>query len=209
MTRTFRPITPERLIDELADRIAGTRRQGAALRVAIDGAAAAGTATFAAELVAPLRERGCPATVVRAETFWRDASLRLEYGHEDPDAFLHWLDVPALRREVLDPLGPSGVGRFLPSLRDPATNRATRATPIDAEPNAVVLVAGALLFGSGLPFDYTVHLALTSGAVRRRTPSGEQWTLPALASYERETRPADLADLVVRLDDPARPAVGG
>ena len=208
MTR-FRPSSPQRLVDDLADRLATSTAQGPALRVAIDGADAAEPLALAAAIVDPLRERGRPVTVVAAETFWRDASLRLEYGREDVDEYLEWLDVAALRREVLDPLGPGGTGVFTPSLRDPTTNRATRAPATTAQHGAIVIVAGALLLGRGLPFDVSIHLALSPGALQRRTDPAAHWTLEAIARYEQQANPQQTADIVVRLDDPARPAVRG
>lgn len=203
----FRPISRPGLVAELAEIIATRPYQGHALRVALDGASASEPTVLARELIDALRERGRPVSVITADTFWRDASLRLEYGREDTESYLQWLDAAALRREVLDPLGPEGSGSFLPSLRDPLTNRATRAPAIKAESGAVVIVAGPLLLGRDLPFDLTVHLALTPGALERRTDSGSSWTLDALASYEAAVRPAEIADVVVRSDDPARLAV--
>ena len=207
MSRMYRPISRPGLVDELAELIAARPFEGAALRVALDGASASQPTVLARELVDPLRERGRPVTVLTAETFWRDASLRLEYGRHDSESYLQWLDAAALRREVLDPLGPGGSGLFLPSLRDPLTNRATRVPPIAAEPGSVVIVAGPLLLGRDLPFDLTVHLALTRGALERRTESSASWTLEALAEYEAAARPDEIADVVVRTDDPARLAV--
>lgn len=207
MTRVYRPISRPGLVGELAEIIAARPHEGAALRVAIDGASASEPTVLARDLIAPLRERGRPVTVITAETFWRDASLRLEYGREDADSYLQWLDAAALRREVLDPLGPGGSGMFLPSLRDPLTNRATRVPAVAAEPGAVVIVAGPLLLGHGLPFDLTVHVALSAAALARRTDSTSSWTLDALARYEAGARPAEVADVVVRADDPARLAV--
>jgi hypothetical protein len=142
---------------------------------------------------------------VSAEWFWRDASLRLEYGHTDVESYLSWLDAAALRREVLDPVVASG--RYLPSLRDPGTNRSTRAAPRTAPPGAVIIVSGAFLLRDGLPFDRTVHLAVSPAARARRTPADEAWTLPAFDRYDRETDPVGLADVVVRYDDPRHPAV--
>lgn len=207
MSRVYRPISRPGLVGELSEIIAARPYVGAALRVALDGAATTEPTILARDLVAPLRERGRPVTVITADTFWRDASLRLEYGREDPESYVQWLDGPALRREVLEPLGPGGSGRFLPSLRDPLTNRATRVAAIAAEPSAVVIVAGPLLLGRGLPFDLTVHLSVTAGALERRTDSASSWTLDALARYESGVRPAEIADVVIRTDDPVRLAV--
>jgi hypothetical protein len=146
---------------------------------------------------------GRPFIHVRGDRFWRDASLRLEYGHEDVESYLTWLDVDALRREVLT--GPT----YLPSLRDPVTNRSTRESPRPLPDNAVLVVSGPFLLGLGLPFDRSVHLAMSSAARSRHTPPQLAWTLPAFDQYDAEVSPADLADVVVRLEDPRRPAVRG
>jgi hypothetical protein len=195
------------LVEELADRIAPAMPERR-LPVAVDGAAAADPGRLAGALVDPLRVRGRPAMHLRSQDFLRAASLRLELGRTNPDGFYErWLDEPALRREVLDPLAPGGSGRVLPSLWDPVTDRATRAGYQSVPPRGVVLLSGELLLGGGLPFAFTVHVALSPAALARRTPPPEQWTLPAFARYEQEVDPARLADVVVRLDDPRRPAV--
>ena len=192
---------------ELADRIAACQPEHR-LRVAIDGADAADPGALAEQLVGPVRVRGRPAQVIRTSDFLRPASLRLELGRTNPDSYYErWLDDGGLRREVLDRLEPDGDARILPTLWDPVTDRATRADYQALPPAAVVLVAGPLLLGAGLPFDLTVHLALTPAALARRTPSDQHWTLPAFERYEVEVSPADIADVVVRLDDPRHPAV--
>ena len=174
------------------------------LRVAIDGAPAADPENLAEQVVLEFAPR-C-AVLVRADHFWRQASLRLEDGRHDADAWLHrWLDEAALRREVLDPCVE---GRpVLPALRDPVTDRSLRSAHVELPPDGLVIVAGSVLLGRGLPFDVAVHVQLTRAALARRTPEDQSWTLPALARYERERNPAALADLVVRWDDPLRPAL--
>lgn len=178
------------------------------VRVAVDGPPVAEPLLLALQVVGVLRTRGRPAVAIRAETFWRDTALRFEHGRTDPESFAtQWLDTSALRREVLDPLGPGGDGRYLPSLRDPATNRSTREPVHQAPDGLVVLVAGELLLGRGLPFDHAVHLALTPGARRRRTPADQAWTLAAYDRYDLEVDPAGVADVVIRYDDPSHPAI--
>ncbi|NUS18160.1 MAG: uridine kinase, partial [Streptomyces sp.] len=169
-----------------------------------------GTAALADDLAAALPALGHPVLRVRAECFWRPASLRLEYGHQDVDAYYRlWLDTGALRREVLDPLGPGGSGRALPSLRDPATDRATRAGYVDLPPGGVLVLDGPLLLGQGLPLDLTVHLRLSPAALERRTGPDDRWTLPAFERYDREVLPETTADIAVRADDPRHPAWTG
>jgi hypothetical protein len=202
-----RPIAPELLVEELADRLAADR-PGQWLRVAVDGPPPATPEGLAAALVDPLRARGRAAVHVAAGGFLRPASLRFEFGRDNPDAFyIGWLDEIGLRREVLDPLAPGGTGRVLPSLWDPVTDRATRAPYLTAPPGAVVLVSGQLLLGGALPFDVAVHLVVSPAALERRMPADLRWTMPAYARYAEEVDPAAFADVVVRVDDPRHPAL--
>jgi len=206
VTVRVRPVAPDALVEELAETIA--TRTGPRLRVAVDGAPSAGPGVLAAALVEALRVRGRFALHVPAGGFLRAASLRLERGRTNPDAFYEdWLDLGGLSREVLGPLGPGGTGRVLPSLWDPDTDRATRAGYVAVPAGGVVLVSGALLLGAGLDFDVTVHLAQSAATLARRADPGLAWTLPAYARYAEEVMPQLLADVVVRVDDPRHPAV--
>jgi hypothetical protein len=202
-----RPVSPDALTELLADLFATALGDGR-LRVAIDGAAAAHPDSLADAIVDPLRRRGVEALRVRSGDFLRPASLRFEHGRTDPDSYYRgWLDIGALQREVLAPLATNGTGRWLPTLWDPAADRATRAAFRAAPARAVLLVDGAFLLGAGLDFDLTVHLHLSPAALERRTEPEARWTLAAHARYATEIRPLDLADVVVRVDDPRHPAV--
>jgi hypothetical protein len=154
-----------------------------------------------------LRIAGRPPVVVDSAYFLRPASLRFERGRTDPDAFFDdWLDVAGLRRELLDPAGPGGSRQVVESLHDPVRDRATRAPYLTLAENAVILLHGPLLLGRGLPFDLTVHLRQSAAALARRVPDELSWTLPAYKRYDESVGPADI---VIRCDDPARPAVVG
>jgi hypothetical protein len=209
VTSAPRPVAADRLADEvtgIVDRAAATCPH--VLRVAVDGHPAAGGAALADALIDPLRSLGHPVLRVSGEWFLRPASVRLERGRTDPDAYYDdRLDLAALRREVLDPLGPGGSGRYLPTLWDPATDRSTRAAFLTAPENAVLVLDGTLLLGRGLPLDLTVHLRLSAGARERRVDPAERWALPAYVRYEQEVDPERVADVLVRVDDPRHPAL--
>ena len=202
-----RPVSPARLVDELAELI-DERASGRWLRVGFDGAPSARPDRWADALVDPLRLRGRPAVRVSTEDFLRPASVRLERGRTDPDAFYEqWYDLGALSREVLVPLSPTGTGRILTTFWNPITDRSTRASYVDMPEGGVLLLSGPLLLGAGLDLDLTVHCAQTEAAMARRTPEPERWRLPAFARYAAEVAPELLADVVVRSDDPDHPAV--
>lgn len=198
---SVRASTPQGVVDAV---VALVSAYPGRVRLVIDGATAADPHALAARVVVALAPRR--ALHVRADRFWRPASLRLEYGREDVDSWLDgWLDDDALRREVLDPF--PATGRVLPELRDPLTDRSLRADVVQLPADGVVVVSGSVLLGRGLPFDVAVHVRLSPAALARRTPAGEAWTLPALGRYAAERHPEAAADLVVRADDPHHPAL--
>ena len=179
-----------------------------ALRVAVDGPDVAGPDTLAAAVADRLPALGRAAVVVRATGFYRPASLRLEHGRTDADArYTDWLDAGALTREVLAPVGPGGSGEYLPVLWDIERDRSARAGRRPMPPGGVLLVAGSLLQGLGLPFDLAVHLRVSPAARARRTPPDRAWELPAFDRYDAEVSPVDLADAVVLADSPDHPAL--
>jgi hypothetical protein len=196
------PLTPDGVVDAIAARIDeydGVRRVG------IDGAPATDPHTLGARVAAALSARR-PTVQVRADQFWRPAGQRFEYGKQDVQAYLEtWLDVDALRREVLD--GVETRGSVLPGLRDPLTDRSLRLPLVPLGDDPVVIVTGSALLGRWLPFELTVHLRMTPSALARRTREDEQWMLEAFAAYDASVAPADVADLVVRCDDPLHPAL--
>lgn len=199
------PVTRERLAGEVVEAVLA--RPGR-VRVAVDGAPPTRPEELAAEVAERLRTEGRAALLVRAGDFLRPASVRLEFGRTDPDALLDLaLDAAALRREVLDPAGPGGSGRVLPRLWDAAADRSFRDRYQALPEDAVVVVAGGLLLGRGLPFDLSVHLHMTPAALTRHTPEADRWTLAAFARYEAEHDPVNTATLLVRADHPTRPAL--
>lgn len=203
----IRPVSPDRLVAELTERIARAG-DGGRLRVGIDGPPGTRPGELADGLVAPLRVRGRATVRVDVRDFLRPASLRLELGRHNPDGYYErWYDLAALAREVLDPLAPGGTGRILPTYWNPDTDRSTRAAYVDVPPGGVLLLSGTLLLGAGLDLDLTVHCAQSPAALARRMPDELRWTLPAYARYAEEVAPEQLADVVVRMDDPRHPAL--
>jgi hypothetical protein len=184
----------------------GQRQPDAAapVRVLVDGHLSTHPERLADALVTPFEAAGRPTARVSVSDFLRPRSLRLERGREDPDSLLDsWIDVGALNREVLTRVVEQG--EYLPSLRDPENDRATRAAYVRAAPGTVVVLDGALAIGRGLDADVSVHLALKPATIRRRTPPEDAWTVPAHERYAREIEGAP--DLVVRFDHPDHPAL--
>ena len=199
------PIRTPALVDELVGRVVEGFPGRA--RLLVDGAPPTEPGRLADALAEALRVAGRPTLRVAAADFLRPASVRLEGGRTDPDELLTgWLDVSGLVREVLGPAGPDGSGRVLPRLWDSRVDRAYRAERVELPGNGVVLVAGGLLLGRGLPAELTVHLRMSPAALARRLDPEWHWALPAYARYDADYDPAG-ADVLVLVDDPARPAL--
>ena len=167
-----------------------------------------GSGDLADTLVEGLRAAGRPPLRVSGRMFLRPAGERFEHGREDPQALLEtWLDVDALRREVLD--AAVTARRWLPALRDPDRDRSSRAATQTVPEGAVVVVDGLFLLGHAragrLPAELTVHVTRSLPALRRA--GVPLWQLPAFAAYDQEVRPGERCDVLVRSEDPRRPAV--
>jgi hypothetical protein len=194
------------LVDDVAATLIG--RSGERQRVAVDGASALDPDSVGAALAEALRDQGRAAVHVSVNDFLLPASQRFEFGKTDVDSFyLGWRDEDGLRREVLDPAGPTGSGRVLPALWRVDIDRSARADYVTVPSSGFVIVSGQFLLGSGLPFEFAVHLECSAAALSRRTDPNLAWTLPAYDRYAAEVEPAAFADVVVRLEDPRRPAI--
>ena len=201
VSQQFTPVAPDDLTRLVADRI--VQLEGRAI-VLVDGADAAEPLAFAERIADTLRATGRECGVVSLHDYVHPASLRLEYGHTDEMSYRTiWFDVDAVRREVVDSFRADG--RWLPALWDERRDRSARRTVVTSGPEATLIVAGPMLLGQDLHSDVSVRLHLTSGALQRKTPTEEQWTLAAIAEYERDS--ATEPDITVRWDHPDRPAM--
>lgn len=204
--RSYAAITQELLAERLIQTLVERHPGSHPLRIALDAPGWVELDPLIQPVSAGLRSLGRPVATVRASDFYRDASLRFEHGRTDVESFYTgWLDTAALQREVLRPLAAGGP--YLPTLRDQATNRATRSRPEPLPATGVLLVCGELLLGAGLGFDLAIHVAVSRAARKRSVPDDRRWTLPAFDRYDLDVDPVGLADLVIRYDDPQHPAV--
>ena len=191
------PRSPEALAQDLVELVAA--RPGL-VRVLLDGH---GGGELADALVPGLAALGRAPLRVSGDDFLRPAGERFEQGREDEEHFrTRWLDTAALEREVL---ARSADGSYLPALWDAERDRSYRRSREPVPEGAVVLVDGLFLLGRGLTSELTVHLALSPAALRRR--GVPDWQVEAFAAYDREVRPGDVCDVLVRAEDPRRPAV--
>lgn len=194
------------------------------VRVAIDGCSAAGKTTLADELAGVLRERTVrPVVRVGIDYFKKAVWLRTAYPPDSPDSYyLDSWDNPAIRDELLIPLGPGGSRRYRTAKMDlPARNPVDRPVKAAAE-DTILLADGVFLQRPELDPYWDLRIWLEVGfdeVLRRGTARDEAWMgsaeqaearyhskyIPGEQRYLDEVRPAERAALVVDNRDPAAP----
>jgi uridine kinase len=134
-----------RVLEALADRIAGIRRAHP-VRVAIDGVDGAGKTTLADELAEPVSRRGRPVVRVSIDHFHHPREVRYRQGRASPRGYFEdSFDLAALLRCVLEPLGPGGSRRVRRRAFDHRTDSPVES-PLETVPeDAVLLLDGIFL----------------------------------------------------------------
>jgi uridine kinase len=211
---------------ELLDRVVGAIEYvpaGHPLRVAVDGPPAAGKTVLADEVALLLGARGREVIRASIESFLRPRAQRYRRGELSPEGcYEDSFDYDALRRVLLDPLGPDGDRRYRHAVYDKLTDTAVSPTVVTARPDAVLLFDGVFLLRPELvdrwelrifvsaTFDQTLDRARirdqdlygSTAEVERRF---RERYLPSQQFYLATVRPTDHADIVVHNDEPRRP----
>ncbi|HEU4348669.1 MAG TPA: uridylate kinase [Actinoplanes sp.] len=192
------------MIDRLADRIVQITIDHP-VRVCVDGPSAAGKTTLADGLAQVLRGGR---TVIRAELDHFMAMVEDPDAHpyDSPESFYRdaW-DYPAIRAQVLEPLGPGGNRRYRTAPGEPV-----RTAPDDA----ILLADGVFLQRPELDacWDLRIYLDIEPAeSLRRAVDRDRHWMggaaaaerryrttyLPAELRYQAEVRPRDRAQIMI------------
>lgn len=195
------------------------------LRVAVDGRTASGKTTLADEVVSILRAGGRSVIRSSVDGFHRPRIERYRRGRHSAEGYLEDArDWGAIRRLLLDPLGPDGDLWYRTATFDLDRDEPIVQAAIRAEPSAVVIVDGTFLQRDELAeaWDFTVFVdvsesvAVSRGAARDAEQLGgtvaaremhEGRYQAAFAIYDARCRPRERAHLIVGNDDPARPSI--
>ncbi|RLQ01775.1 hypothetical protein EAD96_23465 [Micromonospora sp. BL1] len=211
----------DQLTDLLADAI-GSVTVAHPTRVAVDGPPAAGKTTLADELAAVLRARGRYVIRATVDDFLFPRARRYRRGEFSAEGcYVDTHDHGALKRVLLDPLGPGGDRRFRRTVYDHATDTVLSPPLTTAPADAVLIVDGVFLLRPELvdrwelrvfvstALDRTVDRAvIREREVSPRADVERRWReryLPAQRLYFATARPVEHADVVVHNDDPAQP----
>jgi uridine kinase len=210
------------LLDRLAKEIESVTT-GHPLRVAVDGPPAAGKTTLADELALVLRTRGREVVRASVESFLWPRAQRYRRGVYSPEGCYHdSFDYDALRRVLLDPLGPNGDRQYRDAVYDRRTDTALSPPVVTAPVDAVLLFDGVFLLRPELvdrwdlrvfvsaTFEQTLDRArIRDRALLGSTAEVERYFrrryIPAQHLYFATVRPTDHADIVVHNDEPERP----
>jgi uridine kinase len=211
---------------ELLGRLAGAIESvttSRPLRVAVDGPPAAGKTTLADELAVLLRSRGREVVRASIESFHLPRVQRYRRGEFSPEAnYYDSFDYDALRRVLLDPLGPGGDRRYQPAVYDFGTDTALSMPVKTAPADAVLLLDGVFLLRPELigRWDLSIFVSAAFEQILDRARVRDLARLGSTAEVERrfrtryipaqklyfaKARPADHADVIVHNDDPLRP----
>jgi uridine kinase len=210
----------EDLLDRLARHVPAPGRR---VLVAIDGPDGAGKTGFAADLSAALERIGRPVVVIHVDDFLNPRAVRHRLGRDSPDGFFRdSVDLHALDRLVLRPLGASGDGRFRRRAFDHPADKPVDAPVEFAPPEAVVIVEGLFLHRDELAgrWDWSVFLdvpfTVTAKRMSQRDGTHPDPSHPSMRRYVEgrrryfaECSPWSRATHMIEHADPARPNLVG
>jgi uridine kinase len=212
------------VLDTCAARICAVR-PGHPVRVAIDGITAAGKTTFADHLAEAVRRHGRQVVRVSMDGFHHPRAIRYRQGRSSADGYYEdAYDFDAVRRELLDPLGPGGDRRYRTAVIDLASDTPVDRPHLEAGPDAVLIVDGSFLQKPALrdAWDLVIHLRASFEAAEERGARRDADALGGIDAaraafrdryhaaqrrYLAECRPHECADLVVDVEDPSRPVI--
>lgn len=139
------PNTRRKIFEEVAQRIERFAADRI-VRVAIDGVDGAGKTTFADELAETLRLAQRPVIRASVDGFHNPKAVRYRRGRDSPEGFFEdSYDYAALRKYLLDPLGPEGCRLYRTVIFDHLTDRPVPVAEQRACPSSILLFDGIFL----------------------------------------------------------------
>lgn len=212
------------IISDLADLVLHSQPNGI-MRVAVDGPDAAGKTTLAAEIATRVRRRGRSVIQASVDAFHQPRALRRRRGSLSAEGYYYdAFDYVALRRCLLEPLGPDGDRRYRTAVFDLGEDAPLSHAAEYAPRDAVLVVDGVFLLRAELRdcWDLTVHLRISpeeslrralvrdvdlfgsAAAVQQRY---EERYLPGQELYRAHAAPHEHADILIDDENPQAPRV--
>jgi uridine kinase len=195
------------------------------VRVAIDGPDAAGKTTLAQELVEPLQAHGRSVIQASVDGFHNPSHIRYRRGSNSPEGYyLDSFNYQALAESLLAPVGPNGSRQYRSAAFDYHTDSEVQMPYQVADEDAILLLDGIFLHRSELVsyWDFTIYVEATFettmsraeerdrsllGSVEEVRKRYEQRYIPGQKLYIAQSRPKELANVVIDNNDLWNPVV--
>jgi uridine kinase len=210
------------LVEEIANFIRH-HQPAMILRVAVDGVDGIGKTVFANKLALAIEDQGRPVIRASVDGFHRPRKDRYRRGRASPEGFyLDSYDYAALKRVLLDPLGPGGSRAYCSAIFDHVTDSPLPVHTSIAGHGSVLVFDGIFLHRAELRgvWDLSIFLDAPFGVtIPRGAGRGPGWGSPDLNApsnqryiqgqclYLRENGPQKLANFVIDYTDLANPIV--
>jgi uridine kinase len=179
-----------RVLAELAALVLGVKRPHP-VRVGIDGWSAAGKTTLAGELAAAIIAAGRPAVLASLDDFKTALVRRGRYPMGSAQEYYYEMyDYPAIRAELLEPVGPGGSRAFRQAIFDQQRQAELPVVRETATDDTIVLAEGAFLFRPELNdlWDFRVFVDIGFDQVLERGSRRDSAWMDSLAAAEERYR---------------------
>jgi uridine kinase len=174
------------LLSRLAEDIAGIELEHP-VRVAVDGVDGAGKTTLADELVPFIEMRGRAVIRASIDAFDKPKAERYARGPDSPEGFyFDSFDNDAVRRLLLEPLGPNGNRRYRSAAFDWRTDTVVEEREREAAADAILLFDGVFSQRPELVvnWDLCIFLDVRFETTLQRTLKAE-WTSTSSAEEKQ------------------------
>jgi uridine kinase len=210
------------LIDEIGNFIRHYK-PAQMLRVGIDGVDGVGKTVFADAVSRVIETRGRCVIRASVDGFHKPRDERYRRGRASPEGFyFDSYDYAALKRVLLEPLGPHGSRIYCRAIFDHVRDAPLSTPMLRADPASVLVFDGIFLHRPELRnvWDFSIFLdAPFEITVPRGAARGDEWGSPDVHAasnqryiegqrlYIRESEPQTLANLVIDYADLVNPTV--
>jgi len=212
------------LLTQLADQLITIQRPHP-LRVAIDGIDAAGKTFLADELSQTLQARGCSVIRASIDGFHQPQKIRHQRGSTSPEGYYYdSFDYDALRRLILEPLGPAGSRQYQTAMFSFRADAPILSSVRLADAKTILLFDGVFLLRPELVsyWDFKIFVDITFEVSVERASQRDQMLfgpadavkkryrqryVPGQQLYLQSCRPKEQADIVVNNNNPTNPTM--
>jgi uridine kinase len=217
-------MTRRELIEKLSQPIVQIER-AYPVRIAIDGIDNAGKTALAAELGKELQQLNRHVIHASIDGFHRPRRERYRRGTLSPEGYFYdSFDLDALRKHLLEPLGPDGDLHYLDATFDFRTDKPVKEMLQEAKSDSILLFDGVFLLRPELNnhWDFRIFVYISFETSLQRASSRDEELFGSIAEtrkryieryipgqklYLKTVDPESKADIVIENNDPMNPFI--